>query len=86
MHDLALRILAYLDQNPDAADTSAGIAEWWLPAGEARERMDQVEEALAELEAEGWVTASRQADSRVRYRLSPQRAAEIRERLARRRP
>ena len=81
MHDLALRILAYLDQNPGAADTSEGIAEWWL-----LERKEQVEEALAELEAEGWVISSRQADSRVRYRLSPKRAAEIRERLARRGP
>jgi hypothetical protein len=79
MHDLARRILAYLDENPDATDTSEGIREWWL-----RERQDQVEAALSELATEGWVIASRQADSRVRYRLNPERAREIREQLDRR--
>ena len=84
MHDLARRILAYLDENPDAMDTSEGILEWWLLERESHERQDQVEAALSELATEGWVIASRQADSRVRYRLNPERAREIRERLDRR--
>jgi len=84
MHDLALRILAYLDENPDANDTTEGIVEWWLLDQEIRHQQARVEEALAELAAEGWVIASRQADSRVRYLLNPDRAREIRERLARR--
>lgn len=85
MHDLALRILAYLHENPDATDTSEGIVEWWLLDREIREQQERVEKALAELASEGWVIASQQADSRVRYRLNPERAQEIRERLARRR-
>ncbi len=84
MNDLSLRILAYLDENPDATDTSEGIVEWWLLEQEIRDRRAQVEAALAELAAEGWVIASQRADSRVRYRLNPERAREIRERLARR--
>ena len=81
MNDLVLRILAYLDENPDATDTSEGIVEWWLLEREIRDRQAQVEEALAELAAEGWVIASRRADFRVRYRLNPERAREIRARL-----
>jgi hypothetical protein len=73
MHDLARRILAYLDENPDANDTCEGIAEWWLLEREIRERQAQVEQALAELVAEGWVIASRRADARVHYRLNPDR-------------
>lgn len=84
MHDLARRILAYLDENPDANDTSEGIAEWWLLEREIREQQDQVEAALSELAAEGWVIASRRADARVHYRLNPDRAQELREHLARR--
>jgi hypothetical protein len=85
MHDLALRILAYLDENPDAHDTSEGIVEWWLLERDIRARQGEIEDALAELTAEGWVIASLQTDSRVRYRLNPERAPEIRDQLARRR-
>ncbi len=83
MHDLAPRILAYLDENPDANDTSEGIAEWWLLEREIREQQEQVEAALSELVAEGWVIASRRADARVRYRLNQDRAQELRDCLRR---
>jgi len=74
MHETALQILAYLAENPDAGDTAEGIAEWWLPAGAARPPLASVERALAELTAEGWLSASRGVDARTRYRLAPGKA------------
>lgn len=52
-------------QHPHAADTSAGIARWWLvpPVREA-----DVLAALQALQHEGCVSAGVAADGRVRWR------------------
>ena len=42
--EIAAEILRYLKSNPDASDTSEGIAKWWLldkyPAAEVAEALD----------------------------------------------
>ena len=52
-------------QHPQAADTSAGIARWWL-APAAREA--DVLAALQQLQHEGCVRPQAAADGRVRWR------------------
>jgi hypothetical protein len=72
VQEIALQILGYLAENPDACDSAQGIADWWLPSLPARPRRLAVERALAALVAEGWLTASRgmDADAHTRYRLA----------------
>jgi hypothetical protein len=48
-------ILGYLRAHPQAADTVAGIVEWWLPWNLHAEAVERVQAALDELVAQGWV-------------------------------
>ncbi len=48
-------ILSYLRAHPQAADTVAGIVEWWLPWNLHAEAVERVQAALDELVAQGWV-------------------------------
>jgi len=77
MDEISLRILSYLAENPEATDTPEGIAQWWLLEREIRDQSAAVERALAALAEEGWLIARRHAGSPTRYRLNPERAAEI---------
>lgn len=49
----AQEIINYLQTNPNAADTVAGIAGWWISKQRLNESIDIVEQALAELERQG---------------------------------
>ncbi|MBP7525373.1 MAG: hypothetical protein KA779_11455 [Propionivibrio sp.] len=59
-------ILRYLASHPDAADTSEGIAKWWVPT-ERGVDTDAVRSALARLEAQGLVHRRINADKHVVY-------------------
>lgn len=59
-------ILRYLASHPDAADTSEGIAKWWLPS-ERGVDTEAVLSALARLEAQGLVHRRINADQHVLY-------------------
>ena len=59
-------ILRYLASHPDAADTSDGIAKWWVPADRGADG-DAVLSALARLEAQGLVHRRINADQHVLY-------------------
>jgi hypothetical protein len=64
-----VEIRRYLAAHPGAADTVAGIMEWWLheePA--AAGSLADVEWALDRLEAEGEVERVAAQDGRVAYR------------------
>ena len=78
MDEICLRILGYLADNPQANDTSEGIAQWWLLEREIRDQRAAVQRALASLVAEGWLVERAHAGSPVRYRLNPTRATDIR--------
>ena len=43
---IAVQILSYLEQNPDAGDTLEGIATWWLEHQRVEQVVDEVVEAL----------------------------------------
>lgn len=50
---VAVLILKYLDQQPNAKDTACGIAEWWV-----HQPLDLVEHALVLLSTLGFVTST----------------------------
>jgi len=53
--DLREAVRRYLRERPDAADTVAGIAQWWLPAEMRGAPTPQLRQALADLIAAGEV-------------------------------
>lgn len=85
MQELARRILEYLADNPDANDTSEGIAQWWLLEREIRDRQAEVARSLSELVSEGLLIANRSTGADTRFRLNPDRREEIETLLTRRR-
>jgi len=60
------RIAGYLRANPQAGDTTDGVAQWWF--GGRAVSTELVEHALRWLESEGLLDAVRAADGRVHYR------------------
>jgi hypothetical protein len=60
------RIAGYLRANPQAGDTTDGVAQWWL--GRSTVSTELVEQALRWLESEGLLEAVRAADGRVHFR------------------
>jgi len=66
LNEVVDAILRYLSSHPDAADTSEGIAKWWMPADHAADT-DAVLSALARLEAQGLVHRRINADQHVLY-------------------
>jgi hypothetical protein len=74
---IARAILDYLRKHPEAQDTLAGIAEWWLPEEKLKTRTTVVKEALTELVAEGLVLERKGRDSQIHYRINGRRLKEI---------
>lgn len=62
--DVVDAILRYLDEHPHAADTSEGIAKWWVPTNSHAD-IDTVRSALARLESQGLVCRRMNADRHV---------------------
>lgn len=79
---IAQAILDYLLEHPDAQDTLAGIAEWWLPEEKKVTRSAIVKEALDHLVAKALVLERKGKDLQIHYRINSQRLKEI-ERLVR---
>jgi hypothetical protein len=76
--EVALRILRYLDQNPNAADTVEGILEWWLPKQSVYEEEKVVKSALDEMVKQNLILATQSSDARRHYRLNTELIQEIR--------
>lgn len=81
---LTYAILAYCVEHPDAKDTLEGIFNWWFRAGEARWRIDEVQTALEDLTAKGWLTRRSMRPSEVIYGFNKEKIAEIETFLRRR--
>lgn len=64
---IAHDILRYTRENPEAADTLEGLAEWWL---HNRYPLAKVREILAELIEEGLMVELEGRDSRTIYKRS----------------
>jgi hypothetical protein len=74
---VAKAILAYLLDHPDAQDTLAGVAEWWLPEEEANTQLAIVKDALDQLVTQELVLERRSKDLQTHYRINDQRLKEI---------
>ena len=74
---VAKAILAYLLEHPDAQDTLAGVAEWWLPEEEANTQLAIVKDALDQLVTQELVLERRSKDLQTHYRINDQRLKEI---------
>jgi hypothetical protein len=57
-------------------DTSEGIHRWWLPDGGERWEPEQIEAALEDLAARGWIEERRLAGQRI-WAVRPERLAEM---------
>jgi uncharacterized protein with von Willebrand factor type A (vWA) domain len=68
-------ILAYCIDHPDAKDTLEGIFDWWFR--EARWRIDEVQTALEDLTAQGWLTRRSMRPAEMIYGLNKEKIAEI---------
>jgi hypothetical protein len=75
---VAHEILAYLVDHPEAQDTLDGIIEWWLLERKTIYQKKIVKEALAELVDKGLVLEIPGGDSRIHYKLTPDKQGEIR--------
>ena len=73
-----MKILRYLDQNPNAADTVEGILEWWLPNQSIYEEEKVVKRTLDEVVKQNLILATPSSDARRHYRLNTERIQEIR--------
>jgi len=76
--EVALKILRYLDENPNAADTVEGILEWWLPKQSIYEEEQVVKRALDEMVRRNLILATRSSDARRHYHLNIEFIQEIR--------
>lgn len=76
--EVALKILRYLDQNPNAADTVDGILEWWLPKQSIYEEEEVVKRALNEMVKRNLILTTQSSDARSHYRLNTEFIQEIR--------
>ena len=84
--NIARAILEYLLEHPDAQDTLAGIAEWWLPDEKTKTRLAIVKDALDQLAGEGLVLERQGKDSQTHYRINGQRLQQIQKRAGRAKP
>lgn len=60
-------VVQYLAQNPQASDSVAGIASWWLRGEGVRVTHDLLRETLESLVVEGRISRRRLPDGTVLY-------------------
>lgn len=68
LEQIAAAIERYLALHPSAADSSRGVAQWWLPAVGMESEGAEVEQALLLLEARGAVESVFMGDSQRLWR------------------
>jgi hypothetical protein len=76
--DVSLKILRYLEKNPNAADTVDGVLEWWLPKQSIVEQEAIVQRALDLLVQQKLLLTKQSSDTRIHYRLNKDCIEEIR--------
>jgi hypothetical protein len=76
------RILRYLVRNPKAQDTLEGVVEWWLMDKYTEENVLRAEAALEKLVSADLILQRRGKESRIYYKINPQKLKEIQVLLA----
>ena len=75
---MALKILRYLTENPNAADTAEGILQWWLLDRAIVEEEEAMRRALDRLVEQNLIVVVQAADARRHYRLNTEQIEETR--------
>lgn len=73
----AYDLLAYLAEHPDAEDTLEGIMEWWLLEQRIKHWTAEVQGALDELVAEGFVLGRPDSAGRTHYRINREKVKDV---------
>jgi Fe2+ or Zn2+ uptake regulation protein len=76
--EMALKILRYLAENPNAADTAEGILHWWLLDRAIVEEEAAMRRALDCLVERNLIVAIQAIDARRHYRLNAEQIEETR--------
>ena len=76
--EIALRILHYLAENPQAADTVEGILQWWLLEGTIVEEQQAVQRALDRLVELDLIIEVHTADAHRHYHLNAEQIEMVR--------
>ena len=75
---VAVQILRYLNEHPEAADTASGILEWWLLKQSISEAEDVVRQALDMLVDRNLINFVTSADGRKHYNFNVDQTIEAR--------
>jgi hypothetical protein len=73
---IALKVLEYLIDNPDAQDTSEGITAWWLPQVDMQYQSSRINDVLRDLAAKEVILEHIQSGSPT-YKINPNKRSEI---------
>ncbi|MDF2177344.1 hypothetical protein P2G88_03680 [Aliiglaciecola sp. CAU 1673] len=65
--DVAWEILRYIQRHPDCADSVEGVVQWWLLRERYKLGLEQVQRALDELCAKGYLDKRIVADGTAIY-------------------
>jgi hypothetical protein len=74
---IALRILAYLEEHPQAKDTIEGIWQWWLAGEGGKLRIAELERALSDLLAKKLIVSTQGKGLPQCYAVNPAKLEEI---------
>lgn len=78
---IAIRILSYLNENPQASDTIEGILHWWLLDRIIVEEEAVVKQVLTQLVERNLIMVAQTTDARPYYRLNTEQIDEVRKLL-----
>lgn len=70
-------VLRYLSRHPEAGDTLEHIAKWWLPVERLLPKLEELEETLAFLVAQGVVTETVLPGGEKLYKVTPGQRTKI---------
>ena len=75
--EIALLILRYLEDHPQAKDTIEGISQWWLAREGSRYTRAEVQRAVTRLLDEDLIVTTQPQGSPHCYAANPQKLEEI---------
>ena len=80
-NEVARKILLYLIEHPEAADTNVGIATWWLNSSMKDSKLNELTDILEELCRSDFLVKKTISSSSALYALNLNSLSKIRERL-----
>jgi hypothetical protein len=75
--DLAIEILQYMVENPNAMDEAEGILAWWFSRERIKAGLARLERILNDLVSKGLVVAHPLTGKRIAYSVNKERIDDI---------